>query len=108
MKVFDLDCMEAHPYEQREKNVFYREPEFKTRIIELPPGGAIPKCEMSDHVIFYVVAGEAEVTVNAQTSTLGEQQCLITPPATVSMKTAAGVRVMAVQIVKTPSAHEPA
>ena len=98
LKVFDLAAMEAQPYEKRDKNVFYKVPEFKTRIIELPPGGEIPKCEMCDHVIFYVLTGEAEVTVNAQISTLSERQCLITPPATFSMKTQRGVRILGIQI----------
>jgi mannose-6-phosphate isomerase-like protein (cupin superfamily) len=80
----------------------YKVQEFKTRIIELPPGGEIPKCGLSDHVIFYVLTGEAEVTVNSQISTLGERQCLITPPATFSMKTQRGVRIMGIQIVATP------
>ena len=101
MKVFDLAAMEAQPYEKRDKNVFYQAREFKTRIIELPPGGEIPKCEMSDHVLFYVLAGEAEVTVNAQTSTLGEHQCLITPPATFSMRTEKGSRLLGIQILAT-------
>jgi quercetin dioxygenase-like cupin family protein len=98
LKVFDLAAMEAQPYEKRDQNVFYKVPEFKTRIIELPPGGEIPKCEMSDHVIFYILAGEAEITVNAQISTLGERQCLITPPASFSMKTEKGVRILGIQI----------
>jgi len=53
---------------------------------------------MRDHVIFYVLTGEAEVAVNAQISTLGERHCLITPPATFSMKTQRGVRIMGIQI----------
>jgi len=102
LRVFNLATMEAQPYERRDQNVFYKVQEFKTRIIELPPGGEIPKCGMSDHVIFYVLTGEAEVTVNSQISTLGERQCLITPPATFSMKTQRGVRIMGIQIVATP------
>ena len=106
MKVFDLGCMEVQPYEQRDRNVFYRAREFKTRIIELPPGGEIPECEMSDHVIFFVLAGEADITVNGQISTLGEQQCLITPPATFSMKTEKGARLVGIQIVATLRSKE--
>ena len=66
MKVFDLNEMTAAPYEQRGKNVFYQAKEFKTRIIELPPGGQMPTCEMASHVIFYVLDGEARVTVNTE------------------------------------------
>ena len=101
MKVFDLDKMSALPYEQREKNVFYQAKEFKTRIVELPPGGEMPICEMASHVIFYVLNGEARVTVNSETIDLKEKQCLITEPATLSMKTETGVRLMGIQITKT-------
>jgi len=100
MKVFDLNKMAAFPYEQREKNVFYQVKEFKTRIIELPPGGEMPICEMASHVIFYVLNGEVRVTVNLETAELKEKQCLITEPATLSMKTEKGVRLMGIQIAK--------
>ena len=101
MKVFDLNKMTAFSYGQREKNVFYQTNEFKTRIIELPPGGQMPTCEMASHVIFYVLNGEARVTVNSETVNLNEKQCLITEPATLSMKTENGVRLMGIQITKT-------
>ena len=98
MKVFDLNKMAAFPYEQRGKNVFYQAKEFKTRIIELPPGGQMPECEMASNVIFYVLDGEARVTVNAETEAIKEKQCLITEPATISMRTETGVRLMGIQI----------
>lgn len=98
MKVFDLNEMTAFPYEQRDKNVFYQTREFKTRIIELPPGGQMPTCEMAYHVIFHVLNGEARVTVNSETVELKEKQCLITEPATISMITEKGVRLMGIQI----------
>ena len=101
MKVFDLNKMTAFSYENREKNVFYQAKEFKTRIVELPPGGEMPICEMASHVIFYVLNGEARVTVNSETVDLKEKQCLITEPATLSMKTETGVRLMGIQVTKT-------
>jgi len=100
MKVFDLNEMKVFPYEQRDKNVFYQAQEFKTRIVELPPGGEMPTCEMASHVIFYVLNGEAKVTVNSETVDLKEKQCLITEPATLSMTTEKGVRLMGIQVVK--------
>jgi len=99
MKVFDLDKMTVFPYEQREKNVFYQTNEFKTRIIELPPGGQMPPCEMASYVIFYVLNGKVKVTANSETIDLKEKQCLITEPATISMKTESGVKLMGIQIV---------
>ena len=100
MKVFDLDEIMAHPYEEREKNVFYQAREFKIRVIELPPGGRIPLCEMAEHVMFYVLDGEARVSVNSETVVLKEKQCLITEPATISMKTESGAKLMGIQIAK--------
>ena len=100
MNVFDLAEMVAFPYEQREKNVFYQTKEFKTRIIELPPGGQMPVCEMASHVIFFVLDGEATVMVNSETVCLKEKLCLITEPATLSMKTVGGVRILGVQIAQ--------
>ena len=99
MKVFDLDKMTVFPYEQREKNVFYQTNEFKTRIIELPPGGQMPTCEMASYVIFYVLNGKVKVTVNSETIDIKEKQCLITEPATISMKTESGVKLMGIQVV---------
>jgi hypothetical protein len=44
--------------------------------------------------------GEAKVTVNPETVELKEKQCLIIDPATLSMKTINGVRIIGVQIQK--------
>ena len=100
MQVFDLKTMISHPYEERDKNVFYRAKEFKARIIELPPGGEMPTCEMVSYVIFYVVKGAAEFTVNQEKVNIKAGQCLITDPATLAMKTNDGVKIMGIQVVK--------
>ena len=101
MKVFKLGEMRVFPYEQRGKNVFFQTDEFKTRIIELPPGGQMPACEMASHVIFYVLDGTVKVAVDSETVVLNEKNCLITePPATISMITENGVRLLGIQIVK--------
>ena len=98
MQIFDLDTMKSHPYEERDKNVFFKAKEFKTRIVELPPGGAMPTCDMASYVVFFIVHGSAEVTVNQEKVNLKEGQCLISEPATLSMKTEKGVKIMALQI----------
>ena len=59
MQVFNLKTMKSHPYEERDKNVFYKDKQFKTRIIELPPDGEMPICEMVSYVIFYVIEGNS-------------------------------------------------
>ncbi|MBA7652137.1 hypothetical protein ES703_59966 [subsurface metagenome] len=100
MQVFNLKTMKSYPYEDRHKNVFYKAKEFKTRIIELPPDGEMPICKMVSFVIFYAIKGTAEVKVNQEKIILKEGQCLIVEPATLSMKTQNGVKMMGIQIIK--------
>ncbi len=53
---------------------------------------------MASYVIFFVVTGVAEVRVNQEIVNIEEGQCLIAEPATLSMKTENGVKIMATQI----------
>ncbi len=98
MQVFDIRTMTSSPYEERDKNVFYKSKEFKTRIIELSAGANMPACEMASYVIFYIIKGEVELIVNQEKTTVKEGQCLITEPAMLSMKTKDGVKVLGIQI----------
>jgi quercetin dioxygenase-like cupin family protein len=100
MNVFNLIKMKAYPYEERDKNVFYKSKEFKTRIIELPPDGEMPICEMDSYVIFYVISGSTEVMVNEEKTIIKEGECLITEPSTLSMETKDGVKIMGIQVTK--------
>ncbi len=100
MQVFDVNAMGVYPYEERDRNVFYKAKEFKTRIIELPAGGEMPTCEMASYVIFYFIDGAAEVKVNQEKVNIIKGQCLITEPATLSMRTNNGVKIMGIQVVK--------
>ena len=100
MQVFELKAMVSYPYEERDKNIFYKAKEFKARIIELPPGGEMPTCEMTSYIIFYVIEGAAEVNVNQEKADIKEGQCLITNPAALSMRTNDGVKIMGIQVVK--------
>ena len=100
MQVFNLKEMTSYPYEERDKNVFYKAEEFKARITELPPGGEMPTCDMASYVIFYVIEGTAELRVNQEKANIKEGQCFITEPATLSMKTKDGIKIMGIQINK--------
>jgi len=102
MNVFDPARVEAQPYEGRQMNVFYQVPEFKMRVIALPPGGELPECQMRDHVVFYVLSGEADITVDGGVSTLTKGKCLVSPPARFRMSTRDGVRVTGIQITAAP------
>ncbi len=97
MKVFNLE--ELKPEEGSE--VFYEVEEFSGRVIELPPGGSImPPCEMDSYVMFYVISGEATVTVDEEEARLREGMSMITEPATLAMDTEEGVRILGVQVAK--------
>ena len=98
MQIFDLNKMQSFPYGERDKNVFYRTDEFKTRIIGLSAGEKIPECDMSSHVIFYVIEGEAIVSVNDEKKVISSGMCLITVPARLSLKTSSGVKILGIQI----------
>ncbi|MBE0418003.1 MAG: hypothetical protein IBX63_09590 [Coriobacteriia bacterium] len=98
MKTFDISNMEAFGYDQRSRNVFHETPEFKMRVIDLPPGGSIPLCEMASHVVFVCVDGEAFVTVNGEETTLTPPQGVVTEPASVSMRTDVGAKLLGVQV----------
>mgnify|MGYP000386254920 CR=1 FL=1 len=100
VQVFNLKSMSVQPYEHREKNVFFQAKEFKTRLIELPPEGEMPPCEMRTYVVFYALAGSAEIWVDEEKFTLEEGHCLITQPATLKMRTTIGVRILGLQIEK--------
>ena len=99
MRVVDLKAMMPYPYEEREKNIFYNVEEFKARIIKLPADGKMPNCDMPSHVIFYVIEGSVDVTVNQEKATINEGQCLISGPATISMRSIDGAKIMGIQVM---------
>lgn len=96
--VFNLNKIKAYSYAERNKNVIYEKDNFKVRIIELPPNGKMPQCDMATNVIFYVIKGLAQIKVNKKKETIEKGQVLITEPSTLSMKTKNGVKIMAIQI----------
>ena len=98
MKVFDLMKINTYPYEERDKNVFFKSKRFKARMIKLKAGEGIPTCEMQSFVIFYVIEGTAEVNVNNENQIINQGQCMITEPSTLSLKTEEGVLIVGFQI----------
>ena len=98
MKIFDLMNIDAESYECREKNVFFQNDLFKTRVIDLKAGQKIPDCQMACFVLFYVVKGEVLLWRNKESAILKENQVFITEPALISMETENGAKLMGVQI----------
>jgi len=97
-EIFDLIKRKAYPYQQRERNVLYKRPEFKARIIELASGGGIAECRMADHVIFIGLEGQATVTIDGQAEEVSQGKCLVGGPGLFSMETESGARLLGIQI----------
>jgi len=98
MKTYNLKALAPAPAGGPPRIELHSEPKFKVILITLPRGGAIPTCEMASRVIFTVIDGTVEITVNKVRSALGSGECLITEPAFVSMRSSSGARVMGTQI----------
>ncbi|GAB4452751.1 MAG: hypothetical protein Fur0028_08250 [Bacteroidales bacterium] len=100
MKTFDINSIKAFSYTEREKNVFYKADEFKMRIIELAENQELPECEMKSYVIFFLVKGKVEATVNIEKTILNEGQFLVSEPAIFAMKAIENSRLIGIQINK--------
>ena len=98
MQVFDLVGIDFSNNEGPAKEVFFESSEFNARVVALPSGAEMPACEMSAYVLFYVVDGEAEVTVNSEKAVIATGQCLISEPATLAMRTKDGARILGIQV----------
>ncbi|MCK5038584.1 MAG: hypothetical protein KAS16_05745, partial [Thermoplasmata archaeon] len=96
MKKIDINEM-ALDTQEKISNVLYDAEEFKVRIIKLPADGKIPDCNMPSYVMFYVVDGSVDVMVDQEKKTINEGQCLISEPASLSMRTTDGVKIMGIQ-----------
>ena len=71
MKIFDLNDSNVYPFEERDKNV-----------------------------LFCVLQGKGIITVNEKSNEVKPHSLLITPPATISMMSDEGMKVLGIQIVK--------
>jgi mannose-6-phosphate isomerase-like protein (cupin superfamily) len=68
------------------------------RLVDLGEGDEIPHCQMRESVLFYVLEGIVTITVDDTDATLRKGQCLITRPATLSMRAHERTRIMGVQV----------
>ncbi len=101
MELFDFNKIKGLPYEERHKNVLYKTGDFKIRVVDLPENGSMPECNMETHVVFVVMQGQVDITVNGKVHTLNEKQSLASEPAVFSMKSIKGAKLMGIQITKT-------
>ena len=99
MEIFDLNDSSVYPFEERDKNVLSQSRTFKVRLIQLEAGGQIPPCKMEMNVIFCVLQGKGLITVDEQVNQVKPHSLIITPPATISMESEEGMRLLGIQIV---------
>jgi len=102
VKIFDVtgEMKGMQPAVGTKSDLLYQADEFKVRRIGLSPRDEIPPCKMPSNVVFYVVAGSAEVSVDGVRNSLCEGECLVTGPATLSMKSEEGATILGIQISK--------
>ena len=100
MKIIDPKTVPAFSYAERQNNLLYRTEEFKMRIIELNKGGELPECEMRSYVVFSLISGDVEISVDHRLSILHEGEWLISEPALFSMKALRASRLIGIQIAK--------
>ena len=101
MQVIDLKSIRGFPYEERQKNILWKSDIFKVQIIPLKPNEKLPRCEMAQSVIFYVLEGEGTIQVGDETVPVTAGKLLVSPPTVFSMETETGMRVLGVQIGQT-------
>jgi len=98
MKLFNVVDIHVGGGEPWPMRVFHETPEFTMRVIDLPPGGSIAPCEMASRVVFVCLAGEVSVSVDGEDAMLSSGAGLVSGPATLSMRTASGARLLGIQI----------
>lgn len=99
MEIFDLKEITVGTDHAKPQKLFFKNNKFKTRIIDLNVGDRIPECVMDSDLIFYVIEGEVEIIVNDNKNEVSSGQCLITKPATLSMYSKQGAKILGVQII---------
>jgi quercetin dioxygenase-like cupin family protein len=98
MEIFDLNEINVYSFEERDKNVLFQSNIFKVRLIQLDAGGEIPPCKMATNVIFCVLQGKGLITINEQSNQVKPHSLIVAPPATISMKSEQGMKLLGVQI----------
>lgn len=100
MRIFDTNASGTEKDADKRTAVLYHATNFKIRIIQLPPGGSIPPCDMVDIVIFHVLSGSVEINSDGNTMPVKDGQGIVSEPSTISMSSKSGVRLLGIQIAQ--------
>jgi mannose-6-phosphate isomerase-like protein (cupin superfamily) len=98
MRIFDTDIVGSMDLSSKRTEVLHQASTFKIRIIILPPGGIISPCMMTATVIFHVISGAVDITSDGEMVSIKEGQGVVSEPATISMVSTNGVKLLGIQI----------
>lgn len=98
MKIFDLKNIQNDSNKGQKSILLFEKDGIKLRTIILGPGEKILPCDMKSRVIFHIIEGSVEITVNDEVNNLQEGFCLTTEPANISMRSEKGSRLLGIQI----------
>ena len=95
MKIINLEEIDPG---SKPAEVFYEGNNFNSRLISLKKGEEIPPCDMDSNLIFTIIEGEVEISVNEQKNILSQNQVLIADPGLFSMEALKDSKIMGIQI----------
>ena len=91
-----ISFSQQEPY----KEIFYDHGNLKAQVVGLKVGQIIPPCKMNNDVLFYVIEGEGEITVDNEKESLFPGISVVVPKAagsrSISAKT--DMVILAVQV----------
>ncbi len=98
METYNTGNIEKTVRSEKKTAVLHQAGNFKIRIIELPPEGSIPPCEMASSVIFHILAGDVNITSDGDAASIEEGQGVVSGPATISMRSVNGASLLGIQM----------
>lgn len=79
MNAFNIKEMTGFSSDRILKTVFYEQGNLKAQIMCLSAGQVIPPCRMDHDVLFYVVEGQGEITIDNESQSVIIGHCVIAP-----------------------------
>ena len=75
----DLRTIDLQPEKGRAKEDFYDAGGLKAQVMRLKAGQIIPPCKMENDVLFYIIQGEGEISVDHEKEELMPMVSVVVP-----------------------------
>ncbi len=79
MNKTDINKLVKYSEEGPAKKIFYDRGNLKAQVVCLKAGQIIPPCKMTNDVLFYIVEGEGEITVDNKKEELKSRMSVVVP-----------------------------